>query len=168
MVGICDPNIFKNTFSKWNSALQAFIQSKGLNREESADLCQDAFVKLWQNCAKVEEEKAKSYLFTVANNLFIDQYRKAKSQIKFTRKISRTVEKEDGQFVMELEEFREKLENCLKSMNQNSKEVFMMHRFGDMSYKEISESLGIGVKAVEKRMHKALAHIANENILIKR
>jgi len=39
----------------------------------SEDVAQDAFVKLWENCGKVTREKAKSYLFTIANNLFLNK-----------------------------------------------------------------------------------------------
>jgi len=43
-----------------------------------------------------------------------------------------------------------------------------MHRFNEMSYKEIANTLGISVKSVEKRMSRALKHLAQKTINLKR
>jgi len=145
--------------------LQRFLQSKGLGSAQSADLCQEAFIRLWKNCSKVTAEKTKSFLFTVANNLVIDEFRKAKTQLKLRAAQLGKVENKDGQYHMELEEFKEKLEAAINSMSPASKEVFLLHRFSDMTYKEIAKQLEISQKAVEKRMTKALKHLAEQKIL---
>ena len=167
-VGICDQKIFQELYYKWNGALQRFIQSKGVSKEESADVCQETFMKAWKNCKSIKEEKAKSFLFTAANNLFIDNYRKAQSKLKYQLVRKSTDEIKDGQYYLEMEEFQTKLEETISSMTAASREVFIMHRFSGMSYKEIGESLNIGKKAVEKRMSNALKHLAIQNIKIKR
>src|SRR3978361_1318637 len=52
---------------------------KNLRHEEDArDIVQTAFEKLWRNRDAVENEKCKSYLFTVAYNQMIDHIRKVK------------------------------------------------------------------------------------------
>src|SRR5450755_4633215 len=52
---------------------------KNLRHEEDArDIVQTAFEKLWKNHEAVENEKCKSYLFTVAYNQMIDHLRKIK------------------------------------------------------------------------------------------
>ena len=129
---------------------------------QSADLCQEAFMRLWKNCSKVSQEKAKSFLFTVANNLIIDDYRKQQTQIKLKQSTVNLTETKDGQYQMEVSEFKEKLEAAIDTMTPASKEVFLLHRFNDMSYKEIAEQLGIGLKAVEKRMSVALKHLVQK------
>lgn len=142
--------------------------SKGVHSADAADLVQEAFLKLWNNCAKVEESKSKSFLFTIVNNLFIDNYRKGKTQLKIKENYKPSHTPETPQYKMEMEEFKEKLENCISTMPTLSKEVFIMHRFDSMKYREIAEYLNISIKAVEKRMHKALLHLSEKNILLKR
>ena len=52
---------------------------KNLKHEEDArDIVQTAFEKLWRNREVVENDKCKSYLFTVAYNQMIDHIRKNK------------------------------------------------------------------------------------------
>jgi len=142
--------------------------SKGVRREQCSDLIQETFMKLWKNCAKVTIGKSKSFLFTVANNLFIDDYRKQQTQIKL-KQIPRTNSTSiDGQYEVEMQEFKNKLEAAIDSMTEASREVFVMHRFNEMSYKEIANTLGISVKSVEKRMSRALKHLAQKTINLKR
>jgi len=167
-MSICNETVFKSVYLSWHKPLQHFLQTRGLDLETAADKVQDCFVRLWNNCAKVSEEKAKSYLFTTAANLQIDQFRKSKVQLKYLGQLREKISFVDGQYQMEHDEFKAKLEAVINSMPQASKEVFIMSRFDEMSYKEISEAIGIGVKAVEKRMSKALAHLAKQNVIKKR
>jgi RNA polymerase sigma factor (sigma-70 family) len=52
---------------------------KNLRHEEDArDVVQTAFEKLWRNRDEVDNDRCKSYLFTVAYNGMIDHLRKVK------------------------------------------------------------------------------------------
>lgn len=163
-MSICDPKIFKQVFTEWIKPVQRFIQSKGVDSGKSADLSQEAFIRLWNNCSKVSIEKSKAFLFTVANNLVIDEFRKLQSQLKLRQKIGVAINKQDGQFELELEEFRQSLEKAINSMTPGAREVFVLFRFNNMTYKEIAGKLSISIKAVEKRMSKALAHLLDSGI----
>jgi len=160
IVSVCDQEIFKEIYFKWNAPLQRFLQSKGMEFNKSADVVQETFVRLWKNCAKVTVEKSKSFLFTAANNLFIDEYRKTQTRLKLKDAPRKEKTIEDGQYQVEMQEFQKHLENAINTMTPASKEVFMMHRFNEMSYQEIADTLQLSKKSVEKRMTKALKHLA--------
>lgn len=161
-MNVCDQAIFKKVYYEWNAPLQRFMQSKGLDIGKSADMVQDAFMRMWNNCSKVTVEKSKSFLFTVANNLFIDEYRKVKTRLKLKEVHQNVESKEDGQFHLESKEFKSYLEEAIDGMTDASKEVFIMHRFNDMSYQEIADSLQLSKKSIEKRMSKALKHLSTK------
>ncbi|RYY46874.1 MAG: RNA polymerase sigma factor [Chitinophagaceae bacterium] len=55
-----------------------FILKNLRNEEDSKDVVQSAFEKLWINRDQVQHEKIKSYLFTIAYNQMIDHIRKNK------------------------------------------------------------------------------------------
>lgn len=161
-MSVCDQAVFKKVYYEWNAPLQRFMQSKGLDMAKSADVVQETFMRLWTNCAKVPIEKSKSFLFTAANNLFIDEYRKSKTQIKLKQKPQKESTHEDGQFHVETQEFQKHLEEAIQSMTDASREVFIMHRFSEMSYQEIADALELSKKSIEKRMTKALKHLASK------
>ena len=60
---------------------------------------------------------------------------------------------------MEVTEFDEKIKRAIGLLSDGQREVFLLSRIQKKTYKEIAELLGISVKAVEKRMHKALIKI---------
>ena len=55
-----------------------------------------------------------------------------------------------------MKEYEEKLNNVLSQIPEGSREVFLMNRIEGLKYKEIAENLGLSVKAIEKRISKAL------------
>ena len=85
---ICQEQAFNKVYKAQAQSLRNFMFFKTKDTDASYDLVQEAFLKLWQNCAKVTPEKAKSYLFTTANNLFlipllIKRYNLISDQIPF-------------------------------------------------------------------------------------
>jgi len=151
--------VFKVDHSPW--ACRGF--------EQINDQVQDCFVRLWNNCAKVTEEKSLSYLFTTATRIQIDEFRKGKIRLRY-KEDSKPLKcnKEDAQFILEEDEFRQRLEEVINSMRPKSREVFMMNRYDKLTYREIADVLEISVKAVEKRMSTALKHMIENKINIKR
>jgi len=142
--------------------------SRGVSPNDALDIVQDCFIKLWQNCANIHEEQAGPFLLKVARNLSIDQYRKGQVRLKYKKGVDVGVNNQDGQFLLEEAEFKKKIEETIASMPEKSREVFILSRFDKKTYKEIANSLEISVKAVEKRMGKALAILAKQNIMKKR
>jgi RNA polymerase sigma-70 factor (ECF subfamily) len=156
MSNVCQEETFKSVFLEHAKGLRNFLYYKTGNLQRSEDLVQDAFGKLWENCAKVTFEKARSFLFTVANNLFLNQVEHQKVVLKFEQKGHSQKSNIDPQFLMEEEEFRKRLEQGISNLPEGQRVVFLMNRIDKKKYREIAEELNISVKAVEKRMHKAL------------
>jgi len=119
---------------------------------------------LWKKCKEVSESKVKSFLFTTSSRILIDEYRKRQTRQKYQVTLDWKSNSEDAQYQLEMSEFKEKLEDVISSMSPTAREVFLMHRFESMKYKEIAQHIGISIKAVEKRMHKALLHLSNNKI----
>ncbi len=154
---VCQELIYKKLFLEWSKPIRNFLFTKCGNIDLSNDIVQDVFLSLWQKCKDVPYEKAKSFLFTSANNRLIDQFRHQK--VKFTHKNSLNlskVNKETPVYEMEVMEAKEKLEKIINSIPEKSRVVFLMSRIEKLPYKVIAENLELSVKAVEKRMQTAL------------
>ena len=153
---ICDEQIFKLIYNKYSKDLHNYLYYKYGERLSPNDKAQDAFIKLWDNCAKVNYEKSKSFLFTVANNLFLNIKKHEKVVAQHQKNVIKSNNQETPEFVMLEKEFLEKIEKAISDLPEKQKEVFLLSRIEKMKYREIAEMLGISVKAVEKRMHLAL------------
>lgn len=159
---VCEEKIFDSVFMSHSEYLRNFMYYKSGDLQRSEDIMQDAFCKLWEECAKVPVEKAKSFLFTVANNLFLNQQKHKKVVLKFERRNNTTDKNsESPHFLLEEAEFENRLRSAIDALPTGQREVFLMSRIDDLKYKEIAERLDIGIKAVEKRMHKALVSLRN-------
>ncbi len=152
---VCEETVFNTVFKANSRTVFNFIYYKFGNEEKANDAVQEAFVKLWENCAKVTPEKAKSYLYTVANNLYLNVLKAEKVRMKYADKSLKSTN-ETPEFLLEENEFKEKLENALNSLPENQRTTFLLNRIDGKKYAEIAEMEGVSVKAIEKRMHLAL------------
>jgi RNA polymerase sigma-70 factor (ECF subfamily) len=152
---VCEETVFNTVFKANSKTVFNFIYYKFGNEEKAHDAVQEAFVKLWENCAKVAPEKAKSFLYTVANNLYLNVIKAEKVRMKYADKSLKTTH-ESPEFIMEENEFKVKLDNALNSLPENQRTTFLLNRIDGKKYAEIAEMEGVSVKAIEKRMHLAL------------
>ena len=155
----CEEKTFQKLFMQHLDSLRNFLFYKSGNSGFAEDTAQEAFIRLWKNCAKVPVEKAKSFLFTTANNLFLDDAKHQKVKLKYQQQVSKNPISESPEFLMEEQEFKEQLQKAIDALPEGQREVFLMNRIDKMKYREIAEALGISQKAVEKRMHKALLEL---------
>ena len=158
----CHPPSFRKLYDQYAEMLRNFVYYKSGDTGFAEDATQESFLRLWKNCASVPIEKAKNYLFTVANNLFLDKVKHQKVQLKFRAIAQSNSTNENPEFLMEEQEFKHKLETAINALPDNQKTVFLMNRVDKMKYREIAEALGISQKAVEKRIHKALLFLRTE------
>jgi RNA polymerase sigma-70 factor (family 1) len=136
--------------------IRNFLYYKSGNLALAEDLIQEAFLKLWENCKKVPLSKAKSYLFTVANNLFLNHIHHQKIVLKFEQDKNLNQDEQSPEFLMEEQEFRLRLEKAIGDLPEEQRCVFLLNRIDKKKYREIAEDMNISIKTVEKRMHNAL------------
>ena len=152
--------IFKEYFDKYFDDIRGYLYYKCSDIELSEDISQEAFLKLWENINKIKPDTVKSYLYTIASNLFKNHYNRKKVEFKFTSSLTDSMA-ESPEFLMEFKEFDKILQSALAKIPEKSRIVFLMNRIDKLTYKEIAERLQLSVKAVEKRMKKALEILNN-------
>lgn len=156
-ISVCEEPVYQEIYKENSQKLRNFMYYKTGDIQRSEDLMHEAFIILFENCAKVFFSKAKSYLFTVANRLFLNETAHEKVKLTFEKESNKTSNKElQPDFKMEEKEFKLKLETAISKLTEGQREAFLMNRIDKLSYNEIAEKLGISVKAVEKRIHLAL------------
>jgi RNA polymerase sigma-70 factor (family 1) len=159
----CDEIVFSSFFKNHIKALRNFLFYKFGNKDQAEDIAQEAFVKLWQNCGSVPIEKAKSYIYTIANNSTLNEIAHQKVVLRYEKDftgLDRT--NESPEYILEEKQFQTKLLKAIADLNEKQRVAFLMHRIDGKKYSEIAAALGISVKAVEKRIHLALLSLRKE------
>lgn len=159
---VCQEKVYTQVYNTHAKAIWNFIYFKCGNTNEANDLVQEAFVKLWNNCAKVTPAKAKSFLYTVANNAFLNAVAHKKVVLNYENSQKNSLNNQSPEFLLEEKEFMVKLETAINGLTEAQRTAFLMNRIEGKKYKEIAQILGISVKAVEKRMSQALAAIKKD------
>ncbi len=156
MGDVCEEHIFNSIFKNNSKTVFNYIYYKFGNEEKAHDAVQEAFVKLWENCSKVTPEKAKAYLYTVANNLYLNVIKAEKVRLKYADQHSNSINQESPEYLLEEKQFQKKLDDALNSLPENQRTTFLLNRIDGKKYSEIAEMEGVSIKAIEKRMHLAL------------
>lgn len=159
---ICDEALFSKAFNNYAKDLHDFLYYKFGNHINPQDKVQEAFVKLWKKCADVAPSKAKSFLFTVANNLTLNDLAHQKVVLKFQETKPKASTHEDPEFLMQEQEYKVKLQKALANLSEAQRVAFLMNRIEGKKHKEIAEILNISQKAVEKRIYGALKQLRKE------
>jgi RNA polymerase sigma-70 factor (ECF subfamily) len=159
---ICHSKTFEDIYNTYAKDIRRFLFFKTQDVDRAEDILQEAFIKLWDNCSKVDYEKVKSYLYSIANNMFLNEVKHLKVVQNYNQHNKKEATNESPEFIMLEKEFMQKLETTIASLPEKQREVFLMNRIEKKKYKEIAEKLDISVKAVEKRMHQALVTMRKE------
>ncbi len=156
---LCKESNYHTVFMQEAECLRNFLYYKSGDMQAAEDLVQDSFVKLWQNCSKVSLAKARSYLFTIANNLFLNTVARTKVKLKFDQSNTARAETRTPEYLLEEKEFSERLEAAISNLPEDQRTIFLMSRIDKKKYREIAEELGMSIKTVEKKMHLALMRL---------
>lgn len=154
---VCDEGIFNTLFKAHATDLHHFLYYKYGKGNNPQDLVQEAFIKLWANCSKVTPDKARGFLFTVANNQMLNELAKQKTVLRHEQEAPSTQNNESPEFIQEENEYRNRLEQAIANLTEEQRVAFLLNRIEGKTHQEIAHMLGISRKGVEKRIYTALA-----------
>lgn len=129
------------------------------------DVVQSVFLKFFENVDFIrDKESTKSWLFTTARNEVFSIYRKKK-----VRRNVHTIDDEEELSIkenllsedFEMKEIKELLQIELDDLPDEQKEVYLLKEYGQLSYKEISDTLGIDEGLVKSRLYKTRQKLIN-------
>lgn len=161
-MSLCSPKIFEEVYSKYSDDLYNFLYYTLGDSDKAEDVTQNVFLTLWEECKKVTYEKVKSYIFTLGRNKSLNIIKHEKVEFNFRSETEHKINFEAPDYQMEYKEYKKLLEKSIGELSEGERQVFLMNRIDKKKYTVIAEELGISVKAVEKRMHNALAKIRSK------
>lgn len=129
--------------------------------DHAHDVAQEVFLRVAASGQLPLLQNPGGYLNRIARNILIDGARRKRCRISplpLAEAFDAPFAAEQEQ-ALEVADLRAILEAALEVLPDKTRQVFVMHRFEDMAYREIHHELGISLATVEYHMMKALAHI---------
>lgn len=152
---ICDKLRFSKLYEKYAQNLSNILYYKYGELLNPSDKVQDAFIRLWENCAKVAPEAVKSYLYTVANNMMLNEVKHQKVIFKHQQIKPKDYTNESPEFVLRKKEFLIRYETVLSELKEEDRVAFLMSKIEGRTHNQIAELLGITKKVAEHRIYAA-------------
>lgn len=159
---ICDDHVFEPIYNRHANDLHDFLYYKYGAQYNPKDKVQDAFIKLWDNCKKVKLDKAKSFLYTVANNLMLNDIKHQKVVLKYHLEKPKNYSNETPEFILEKEQFLQRYQNVLENLTEEQRVAFLLNKVEGKKHSEIAELIGVTQKVVEYRIYSAFNILKKE------
>jgi RNA polymerase sigma-70 factor (ECF subfamily) len=151
-------------YRQYASALLRFISRQNVSPEEAKEIVQETYCRL-QQVPQVETlESPRGYLFRTAINLARDTKRQRRRQGEVTNGGDAAAEEVPSEAptayqVLKSQQELAIIRQAIAELSPTCRQVFILHRFGNATYAQIAEALGVSVSMIEKHVSAALAHL---------
>ncbi|ARS40281.1 hypothetical protein CA265_11710 [Sphingobacteriaceae bacterium GW460-11-11-14-LB5] len=131
-----------------------------LNDEQQAqDVVQDVFVMLWEKRdTLIIQSSIKGFLYAATRNRILNVFKKEKVKANHFNTLANSEESETIQtdYLIREKELEALIESEIEKLPPKMRTVFLLKRKDQLSYKEISTTLGISDLTVKTQMNKAI------------
>ena len=156
-------------YEEYFTALKYFAMRYVKDEEVACDLLQDVFVKFWEARHLLDNnKKVEGFLFVITRNIIFNKARSRMREDMFKMTILRSIENEEPynqEDQMVAEDLKEYIDRLIAVLPKRQREIFLMSREENMTYREIAARCGIGEKAVERHIHLTLKFL-KKNLLL--
>jgi RNA polymerase sigma-70 factor (ECF subfamily) len=155
-----DREVFRQLFDRYHNILYTLSFRMLRDSDKAKDVVQDVFIKLWNNREKIAvTQSLEAYLkrSVVNTTLNVIENDKRHSFLSlFNPSNVSAVDLHKNTTIDDAAELERSIDQAIVALPTRTRAVFVLVRLEQMSYDQVSESLQISNKAVEKEMMKAL------------
>lgn len=155
-----NPRLFELFVDKYQEVFLRTANRVLKNNEESEDVVQDAFVKIYFNAKKFKKRpgiKFKSWAFKILMNCVFTRYRKQKRRMNDVEYMDQVLYMRDrgADLDFEKKEARDEIESILREIPDDLSELMKEHYLEDKPYSEIVDSKGMSIAALKMKLFRA-------------
>ncbi|MDP4184616.1 MAG: RNA polymerase sigma-70 factor [Bacteroidota bacterium] len=154
--------LFEELFRNYYGSLCNFANKFVHDWDESEEVVQEVFYRLWKNRQILHESQSlKPLLFKAVQNRCINYLEHKKIVQKHASEIQTAAQQEwfsanDTSSPLTQDELNQAIQRGIDTLPVHCKRIFEMSRIEGLSYKEIASQLGVSVKTVETQISRAL------------
>ena len=155
-----DWSAYRILFDRYYPILCAY-GNRFVSLEDAEEITQDTLLWVWVNRESLTIERSLShYLLSMtyhrSMNLILHNQARYKAEVRFLESVEEMLDDND---TIQLHELQQQIKSALASLPDTYREAFMLHRFGNKSYKEIADLLQVSPKTVDYRIQQALKQL---------
>lgn len=151
--------VFMEAFESYSNAIYRFCVVKVSNTELAEDMTQEVFTRYWQYVRDEKEiANVRAFLYTIANNMAKDWYKKKKSEsLDMHLEAGLSVESKEVGAQM-LSEYDEAL-SAMSGLEERDKDVLHLRFVEGLEPKDIAVILGETANAISVRLNRAMVKL---------
>ena len=156
---------FRGIVDAYTERLYWHIRRFLCSHEDSNDLLQDIFIKIWSALPTFRgESKLYTWLYRIATNEVLNYLRKQKFKalISFDNASAMLERKIDDDIYFNGDQLQRELHKAIQRLPEKQRIVFSLRYFDEMKYEDISEITGTSVGALKASYHHAYNKIKEE------
>lgn len=158
---------FDEIYRMYSARLYAYCMQYTKSRENSEEIVQDVFTKLWINRNSIiQEETLRSFIFKVAKNQLINSYKSRINSFVFEEYINYCNEEKfsvsDAHHIAEYDDFCRSLDKAMKKLSDTQKKVIECTKFEQLSNQETAEKLQLKEQTVKNQLSTGLKILREE------
>ena len=142
------------------AALVLFARQWVSSRADAEDIVQEAFVRFWRSRDRAKDPAA--YLYACVKRCVLDWRRGRSRQSRREQAAARPEASSLFDGPLEQDERRAAVEDALRTLPQDQREVLVMKIWGGLSFPQIAESQGVSPNTAASRYRYALAKLREQ------
>ena len=153
---------FKELYNRYKESVFLMIYRRVRDEEETEDIVQEIFLKLWLGRESlVELDNLDYYLFGTARNMVISHYRKKDVQLKGEGFLIAQLDNLEGSADKDIliNELNSKIQEVVDSLPPNIKACYHLSRSEGKKIKEIASNLNLSEQTVRNNISEALRRL---------
>jgi RNA polymerase sigma-70 factor (ECF subfamily) len=152
-------------FDKYYEDLCNYVNLYIRNQSVSEDIVQDIFVYFWEKRGIILiDSSVKSYLIKASRNKYLNYLRDEKSHQAIRIEVTSLSEKcvSPNYNLLNVSQIELLINASIRNLPARCREVYLLHKEDDLSYKEIASRMEISEKTVENQMTIALKKLREQ------
>jgi RNA polymerase sigma-70 factor (ECF subfamily) len=144
-----DPRAYRELVERHVRGVHAFVYRMLRSRAEAEEVCQESFLRLWQQADTfVAHAKPSTWLYRVAHNLAVDRLRRRREG-SHPSSIEDVPTSERSSMLVYDKQVAEAVEAALAALPERQRAALSLVHYQGMSNAEAAEVLGVKVRALE-------------------
>ncbi len=169
-----DVSAFDQLIRKYRERVYGVVYNLTSNREDAADLTQDAFIKAFQAINRFHGQSSFfTWLYKIAVNSTLSHLRRNRMRqffsldsmqesVESTQIIDRLIDGKSANREIYLRELQEKLNEAMQKMSIKHRTVITLFEIDGLSHTEIAQIMGCSEGTVRSRLHYAKQFLQGE------